>query len=327
MAWPVSEKLTDLGFRDSYREIHPDPVADPAFTQRSGERIDYVYAGGPSKTLDSKLVGEPGGENVDIEFAPWTSDHRAVLSSFGWRRWRCRRSSRSAPALARSATSSPSLERPRLGCERDRDRSGGLRPGRRRREARRPAARAARRCSTRRAGTRAPMRPCSPAPTAPRPSACPSSSATPTRRCGSRAEQAELRPRRADRRLLVRRPGEPLGLDRRLPRRRLQPEDGLLPDLGLRRGPLGRDRAAADHGRGDPRTRQPGAPVAAAARRLRGPLPARRPVPVGREHPLHGPPGTALTIGGRGRSPERRSTCSGCRPRSGSGQCCRRRRR
>jgi endonuclease/exonuclease/phosphatase family metal-dependent hydrolase len=81
--WPVSEKLFDLGLRDSYREIHPDPVADPAITQqRSGERIDYVYAGGPATTLDSKLVGEPGGEDVDIEEAPWTSDHRAVLSSF-----------------------------------------------------------------------------------------------------------------------------------------------------------------------------------------------------------------------------------------------------
>ena len=81
--WPVSEKLFDLGFRDTYREIHPDPVKDPGITQeRSGERIDYVYAAGPSTTLDSKLVGEPGGEDVDIEAAPWTSDHRAVLSSF-----------------------------------------------------------------------------------------------------------------------------------------------------------------------------------------------------------------------------------------------------
>jgi hypothetical protein len=79
----VSEKLFDLGFRDTYREIHPDPVEDPGITQeRSGERIDYVYAAGPSTTLDSKLVGEPGGEDVEIEAAPWTSDHRAVLSSF-----------------------------------------------------------------------------------------------------------------------------------------------------------------------------------------------------------------------------------------------------
>jgi len=80
--WPVSEKLLDLGFRDSYREVHPDPVAVPGETHESGERIDYVYAAGPSTTLDSRLVGEPGGEDVDIGFAPWTSDHRAVLSSF-----------------------------------------------------------------------------------------------------------------------------------------------------------------------------------------------------------------------------------------------------
>ena len=82
VAWPVSEKLFELGFRDSYREAHPDPVEDPGTTHRSGERIDYVYAAGPSTTLDSKLVGEPDGEGVEIEASPWTSDHRAVLSSF-----------------------------------------------------------------------------------------------------------------------------------------------------------------------------------------------------------------------------------------------------
>jgi len=80
--WPVSEELLDLGFRDSYREAHPDPVADPGFTHATDERIDYVYAAGPSTTLDSRLVGEPGGEGVEIEASPWTSDHRAVLSSF-----------------------------------------------------------------------------------------------------------------------------------------------------------------------------------------------------------------------------------------------------
>jgi len=63
--------------------MHSDPVKDPGITQDStGERIDYVYAAGPSTTLDSKLVGEPGGADVEIEAAPWTSDHRAVLSSF-----------------------------------------------------------------------------------------------------------------------------------------------------------------------------------------------------------------------------------------------------
>jgi endonuclease/exonuclease/phosphatase family metal-dependent hydrolase len=80
--WPVSEELFELGFRDTYRDAHPDPVKVPGITHRSGERIDYVYAGGPSKTLASKLIGEPGGRDVDIEFAPWTSDHFAVLSTF-----------------------------------------------------------------------------------------------------------------------------------------------------------------------------------------------------------------------------------------------------
>lgn len=80
--WPVSEELLDLGFRDSYRETHPDPVAEPGTTHRSGERIDYVYTAGPSETKRSEIVGEPGGKGVDIEFEPWSSDHRAVLSKF-----------------------------------------------------------------------------------------------------------------------------------------------------------------------------------------------------------------------------------------------------
>jgi endonuclease/exonuclease/phosphatase family metal-dependent hydrolase len=81
--WPVSKALLGIGLRDTYREMHPDPLRHPAITQESSrERIDYVYAGGPSRTLESKVVGERGGRDVAIEFSPWTSDHRAVLSSF-----------------------------------------------------------------------------------------------------------------------------------------------------------------------------------------------------------------------------------------------------
>jgi hypothetical protein len=81
--WPVSEALFDVGFRDTYREIHPDPLATPGITHKgAGDRIDYVYAAGPSETLDSRLVGEEGGPDVDIGFDPWTSDHRAIVSSF-----------------------------------------------------------------------------------------------------------------------------------------------------------------------------------------------------------------------------------------------------
>jgi endonuclease/exonuclease/phosphatase family metal-dependent hydrolase len=80
--WPVSRALFEIGLRDSYREQHPDPLKEPGITHRSGERIDYVYAGGPSKTLESEIVGEKGGRDVSLEFSPWTSDHRAVLSTF-----------------------------------------------------------------------------------------------------------------------------------------------------------------------------------------------------------------------------------------------------
>jgi len=80
--WPVSEKLLGLGVRDSYRDVHPDPVAEPGVTHRSGERIDYAYAAGQATTLDSQIVGKRGDDGVDIGASPWSSDHRAVLSSF-----------------------------------------------------------------------------------------------------------------------------------------------------------------------------------------------------------------------------------------------------
>lgn len=90
--WPVARGLADAGFRDSYREIHPDPVANPGFTWTPGslegvvnevhDRIDWVLAAGPSTTLDSQLMGEPGNPDVSIVVDPWPSDHRAVVSTF-----------------------------------------------------------------------------------------------------------------------------------------------------------------------------------------------------------------------------------------------------
>jgi hypothetical protein len=88
--WPVSEVLLDIGMRDTFREIHPDPVENPGLTHGNpdfkeggfGDRIDYLYAGGPAVTQTSELVGEAGGPDVDREYDRWTSDHRAVLSTF-----------------------------------------------------------------------------------------------------------------------------------------------------------------------------------------------------------------------------------------------------
>jgi len=100
VAWPVSEAILDAGFRDTYREIHPDPVAEPGITHQGvGDRIDYVYAAGPSQTKDSQLVGELGGRDVDLAYEPWTSDHRAVVSMFEVRPARMQTMVAVSPAL------------------------------------------------------------------------------------------------------------------------------------------------------------------------------------------------------------------------------------
>jgi hypothetical protein len=93
VVWPVSKALADAGFRDSYREVHPDPVAVPGFTwtppgtlesvpDEVHDRIDWVLAAGPSQTLGTALVGELGGPDVDIERDPYPTDHRGVVSTF-----------------------------------------------------------------------------------------------------------------------------------------------------------------------------------------------------------------------------------------------------
>jgi len=97
--WPVSQALEDAGFRDSYREAHPDPVANPGLTWWAArpkapswagnatakdpqDRIDFVYSIGPATTEDSIVAGERGFPDVELSVKPWPSDHRAVISTF-----------------------------------------------------------------------------------------------------------------------------------------------------------------------------------------------------------------------------------------------------
>jgi endonuclease/exonuclease/phosphatase family metal-dependent hydrolase len=94
LEWPASKAFADAGFRDSYRDAHPDPAAEPGLTWTAGQppprmrpsetndRIDWVLAAGPSVTLSSGVVGEQGGPDVEVGVSPWGSDHRAVVSSF-----------------------------------------------------------------------------------------------------------------------------------------------------------------------------------------------------------------------------------------------------
>ncbi len=96
--WPVSAFVERAGFRDSFREAHPDPVTDEGLTWPSGrphppgvwspgphapaDRIDFLYAAGDATTVGSELVGESGGPGVTIGVDPWGTDHRAVVSEF-----------------------------------------------------------------------------------------------------------------------------------------------------------------------------------------------------------------------------------------------------
>jgi exonuclease III len=90
--WPVSMALAEAGFSDSYRRVHPHPVTRPGFTWTPGgpesirrevhDRIDWVLSAGPARPTASRVAGEAGNENVDLEVDPWPSDHRGVVSAF-----------------------------------------------------------------------------------------------------------------------------------------------------------------------------------------------------------------------------------------------------
>jgi len=91
--WPVSLAMEAAGFRDSYREVYPDPVTHPGFTWTPGypapfvyewdvfDRIDFVWAAGAAAALDSRIVGEDHA-NADIVVRPYPTDHRGVVSTF-----------------------------------------------------------------------------------------------------------------------------------------------------------------------------------------------------------------------------------------------------
>jgi hypothetical protein len=96
--WPVSVLVERAGLRDSYREVHPDPIAYPGITwpanrpfvkgynpyraHRAADRIDFIYSGGPATATDSVIVGEQGSDGVDVTSSPWPTDHRATVTTF-----------------------------------------------------------------------------------------------------------------------------------------------------------------------------------------------------------------------------------------------------
>jgi endonuclease/exonuclease/phosphatase family metal-dependent hydrolase len=95
--WPVTRAAEEAGFADSYREAHPDPVAEPGHTwspihpvheDGSGrpepqDRIDYVLHRGGLTVRDAwtLVIGSPCPW-PDVAGNDWPSDHAAVVTRF-----------------------------------------------------------------------------------------------------------------------------------------------------------------------------------------------------------------------------------------------------
>lgn len=94
--WPTSLAMEAATFSDVYRTGHPDATTTPGFTwwarrpavdgwnpdpSAPQTRIDFLYAAGDVEVLAARLLGEPGGRDVDIPIDPWVSDHRGVTAT------------------------------------------------------------------------------------------------------------------------------------------------------------------------------------------------------------------------------------------------------
>ncbi|MGH3648241.1 MAG: endonuclease/exonuclease/phosphatase family protein, partial [Micromonosporaceae bacterium] len=88
IAWPTTVKVAEAGLRDSYRVAHPDPLRDPGNTWSPIEvhdpqdRIDFVDFAGPVTVVDSTELTAGAVDPEDPANNEWTSDHRAVLTTF-----------------------------------------------------------------------------------------------------------------------------------------------------------------------------------------------------------------------------------------------------
>lgn len=97
--WPVSKLMEHYGFKDSYREINPNPVTDIGttwmyeITEDGGDlgvpdrsdRIDFIYyLGEKLKAVHSEIFYAPLGDELifkDRKFM-YTSDHGFVFTEF-----------------------------------------------------------------------------------------------------------------------------------------------------------------------------------------------------------------------------------------------------
>lgn len=112
--WTVSTMLTQTGYKDTYREMYPDPVKNPGYTYPADsketevsrltwtpdaderERIDFIYyypqkglkllqadVFGPRGSIRNSMRVRENTEDVFIEpLGVWPTDHKGVLVRF-----------------------------------------------------------------------------------------------------------------------------------------------------------------------------------------------------------------------------------------------------
>jgi endonuclease/exonuclease/phosphatase family metal-dependent hydrolase len=98
VSWPATKLPTEAGLVDSFRLLHPDPVANPGTTwstihkeNEPQDRIDYIFHKGSilrpvssrtfATTVD-KTVGPWGCDIAPVANNVWPSDHAAVITVY-----------------------------------------------------------------------------------------------------------------------------------------------------------------------------------------------------------------------------------------------------
>ena len=88
--WQTTRAMEDLGYIDSYRQVHTDPQTHPGITWdtkgvRDEHRIDYIYyKGSRLRAVDSKIYMAHLGDFIRLggKEMPYPSDHGIVLTTF-----------------------------------------------------------------------------------------------------------------------------------------------------------------------------------------------------------------------------------------------------
>ncbi len=81
--WPVTRIMADAGFTDSFRAVHPDPVAVPGLTWTAGTPPPYVRAIEDDRPHRHDLVcrSGQGGSLGDRRRAGWPGCRASVSMS------------------------------------------------------------------------------------------------------------------------------------------------------------------------------------------------------------------------------------------------------